>query len=763
MAVLSGNENNAESGAQQRMPSEFTLLLSLYRILIESNDLSSGLRSALEIVCQFTDCVVGTAWLPSEDPTQLRLSSSWHRDEPKLAEFIETCQQQSYLRDVGIPGRVWQRAKEEWTRNLAAEPVELFPMAPAAQYAGLKAAFAVPITHDNQVDGVLMFHMREVKEDDERLVHVVSGVAIQLGFALHHRQAEEELRKQEALARRGQEDLERQAEQGTAELRRTKEVLQAEMAQREQLQEGLQDRLRQQAAVANIGERALGGAELSLLMGEATALVAQTLKVEFCTILEILPNREGLLLTAGFGWKEELLGHAKVGTGTSSQAGYTLLTGQPVVVDDLSTEKRFEASALLRDSGVVSGLTVTIGTKDRAFGVLGAHTVRRRAFSIDDIHLMQSVANVLFQAVEHSRALEEVRRNANWLERLIAATQDAVLSIDRTGRVVLFNTAAEQIFAYTRNEVIGQKVNMLMAEPYRSEHDDYIARYEKTAEARAIGRIRTVAARRKGGELFPIELSVTEIREDKEVRYAAFIRDISEKNRLHAMLVESERLAAIGSTAAKIGHEIANPVNGMSLTIQLLERRLARIPENFVVPALATVRRLKDETSRLQKLVAQFGTISRREKYDLRPAALPHLISDVIAMQAPYLAHSGIQVENTIGSSIPLLNIDCDKIKQALLNLIKNAAEAMPKGGKITIDAFALDDAVVVEITDTGSGIPLDVDAFEPFVTTKKEGTGVGLVIVRQILTAHSGKISYRSKPGEGTTFRLELPSSSSR
>jgi len=170
MAVLSGNENNAESGAQQRMPSEFTLLLSLYRILIESNDLSSGLRSALEIVCQFTDCVVGTAWLPSEDPTQLRLCSSWHRDEPKLAEFIETCQQQSYLRDVGIPGRVWQRAKEEWTRNLAAEPVELFPMAPAAQYAGLKAAFAVPITHDNQVDGVLMFHMREVKEDDERLV-----------------------------------------------------------------------------------------------------------------------------------------------------------------------------------------------------------------------------------------------------------------------------------------------------------------------------------------------------------------------------------------------------------------------------------------------------------------------------------------------------------------------------------------------------------------------------------------------------------------
>jgi two-component system sensor kinase FixL len=631
-------------------------------------------------------------------------------------------------------------------------------MAPAAQYAGLKAAFGVPISHDNQVDGVLMFHMREVKEEDARLVRVVSGVATQLGFALRHKQAEEGLRKQEALARRGHEDLERQVEERTAQLRRTNEMLRAEMAQREQLQEGLLDRLRQQAAVADISEHALGGAGLSSLMGEATALVAQTLKVDFCTILEILPDRERLVLTAGFGWKGELLGHATVGTGMSSQAGYTLLTGRPVVVDDLLTEERFRAHALPRDRGVTSGVTVTIGTRDRAFGVLGAHTLRRRAFSIDDIHLMQAVANVLFQAVEHSRALEEVRRNANWLERLIAATQDAVLSIDRTGHVVLFNAAAEQIFGYARNEVIGQKVNMLMAEPYRSEHDGYIARYEQTGEPRAIGRISTVAARRKSGELFPIELSVTEIREDKEVRYAAFIRDISEKNRLHAMVVESERLAAIGSTAAKIGHEIANPVNGMSLTMQLLEQRLTRIPDNLGAPALATVRRLKAETSRLQKLVAQFGTISRREKYDLRPNALPNLISDIIAMQAPYLAHHGIHVENSIASGIPLLNIDGDRIKQALLNLIKNAAEAMPDGGKITIEAFAHDDVVVLEISDTGTGIPLDIDAFEPFLTTKKEGTGVGLVIVRQILAAHAGKISYRSKPGEGTTFRLELP-----
>ena len=158
-----------------------------------------------------------------------------------------------------------------------------------------------------------------------------------------------------------------------------------------------------------------------------------------------------------------------------------------------------------------------------------------------------------------------------------------MISIDRKGRVVLFNPAAECIFGYARGEVIGQKVNMLMAEPYATEHDEYIARYESTGEAHAIGRIRTVTAQRKNGEPFPIELSVTEIAVDQEVHYAAFIRDISEKTRLQGQLLESERLAAIGSTAAKIGHELANPLNGMSLTFQLLEQRLSKIADGSAV------------------------------------------------------------------------------------------------------------------------------------------------------------------------------------
>jgi len=598
-------------------------------------------------------------------------------------------------------------------------------------------------------------------------------------------------------------------------------------------------------------------------------------------VLELLPLNDALLLRAGVGWRDGLVSQTIVSAGTNSQAGYTLLCKEPVIVEDLRTEARFTGPPLLRDHAVVSGMSVIIGPSDHPYGILGAHTARARAFSQDDVHFLQAVANVLSQVIEHSRDLEEIRRNSIWLERLIETTQDAVvsidrrgcivlfnaaaervfgysageivgrkvnalmaepyatehdgyigryertgepraigrirtvegrrkngetfplelsvtqvataeneevhyaafirdisevrrgqawlqsliettqdavLSIDRQGRVVLFNPAAERIFGYPRNEVIGQKVNMLMAEPHATEHDEYIARYERTGEARAIGRIRTVTARRKCGEPFPIELSVTEIAVDQDVHYAAFIRDISEETTLQSQLMESERLAAIGSTAAKIGHELANPLNGMSLTIQLLEQRLNKLMDGTGTQLTPTVKRLKDEISRLQKLLGDFATISRKEKYAFRPVNLTQLVEDVVAIQEPHLAQNRIELHASLTSDLPVMSLDGDKIKQALLNIVKNAGEAMPQGGKIRINGFTTKDSVIVEVTDTGEGIPLDIDAFEPFVTTKKQGTGVGLVIVRQIVTAHGGKISYRSKPGEGTTFRVELP-----
>ena len=356
------------------------------------------------------------------------------------------------------------------------------------------------------------------------------------------------------------------------------------------------------------------------------------------------------------------------------------------------------------------------------------------------------------------RDVTELRKAEAWLRTLIESTQDALVSIDRQGRIVMFNPAAERMFGYSKPEIAGQKVNRLMAEPYAWEHDEYIERYRKTREARAIGRVRSVTAKRKSGELFPIEISVSEMEGEEDIPFAALIRDVSEKDRLQVQLIESERLASIGATAAKIGHELANPINGMSLTIQLLEQRLSRQINQPDDQTGVTVKRLKDEISRLSDLIRQFREFVRKEKYDFRLTELRNLIDDVIKLQEPHFVERNIQVEAIVSSDLPAVKVDGNKIKQVLLNLLKNAVEAMPGGGKVTIDARATQNTVVLKISDTGVGIPLDVDAFEPFMTTKKEGTGIGLVIVRQIVTAHGGGISYRSQPGQGTSFRIELP-----
>ena len=364
----------------------------------------------------------------------------------------------------------------------------------------------------------------------------------------------------------------------------------------------------------------------------------------------------------------------------------------------------------------------------------------------------------MLEITERKRAQEEIKRNAAWLKSVIATTQDAVISIDRQARVVLFNPAAEKMFGYTNDEVVGNKVNILMAEPYASEHDGYIERYERTGATHVIGAVRTVMARRKTGDLFPIQISVAEIVTDQQVPYVAIIRDVSENSRLEAQLVESERLAAIGSTAAKLGHEIANPLNGISLGIELLEKRIAK-QANSPDPELdKSIKRLKNEIRNLRQVVGQFRSISRKEKYNFEPSLLTELVKEVVEFERPYFEQIRVEVETRFPADFPPCNIDRAKMTQVLLNLLKNAAESMPNGGKITVDANASERTVSVEIGDTGTGIPLGFDPFEPFVTTKKDGTGIGLVISRQIVAAHHGRLSCQSRADQGTTFRIELP-----
>ncbi len=292
----------------------------------------------------------------------------------------------------------------------------------------------------------------------------------------------------------------------------------------------LQARLRQQAAVATLGQQALGGIDISTLLDEAGTLVAHTLTVEYCKVLELLPDGTALLLRAGVGWQVGLVGHAMVGAGIDSQAGYALLSATPVIVEDLRTETRFHSPALLHEHGVVSGMSVIIQGTERPWGVLGVHTVRHRSFTQHDVHFLQAIANLLAVAISRHQTEQSLQEREERLHSIIHSAMDAIITIDPDHRITLFNTAAEQMFRCSAAEVIGQSLDCFLPEQYRAVHREHIRRFDQTGVTkRSMGALRPLTALRADGEEFPIEAAISQVTSGGQKLYTVILRDISER------------------------------------------------------------------------------------------------------------------------------------------------------------------------------------------------------------------------------------------
>jgi two-component system sensor kinase FixL len=369
--------------------------------------------------------------------------------------------------------------------------------------------------------------------------------------------------------------------------------------------------------------------------------------------------------------------------------------------------------------------------------------------------------------------IDSRKYDAALLRSVIDTAPDAIVTIDPQGHIGDFSPAAERMFGYAAAEVSGRNVSLLMPEPYRTQHDGYLARYLATGEKRIIGIGRTVTARHKDGHTFPIELAVGEVSSGTSHVFTGFIRDISGRVAAQARAVKLQqelshvgRLSAMGEITSMIVHELNQPLTAIANFGEAAKRLIdaggdtARAA-GFMEKSVAQAHRASEMIRRLRSFVSRGPT--ERERI-----AVNEVVRDAASLALIGAADQQIHTRFEIAEGLPEIIADRIQVQQVVVNLIRNGIDAMLETGTaasgsaqlVVATGRAQDGAVLVSVSDTGPGIAPEVaaDLFTPFVTTKHGGMGIGLSVSRSIVEAHGGVIWFEPAPGGGSRFAFTLP-----
>jgi two-component system, LuxR family, sensor kinase FixL len=377
---------------------------------------------------------------------------------------------------------------------------------------------------------------------------------------------------------------------------------------------------------------------------------------------------------------------------------------------------------------------------------------------------------VIFSIHERRLAEDESRAREAHLRSILDTVPDAMVVINERAQIKSFSAAAVRQFGYAPDEVLGHNISLLMPEPYRSQHDAYMARYLATGERRIIGIGRVVVGQRRDGSTFPMELSVGEMRSRGRRYFTGFIRDLTERNRtetrlqeLQSELVHMSRFTALGEMASALAHEINQPLTAIASYLKGCRRLLGRM-EGAEVPLLAdAVNQAAEQALRAGQVIRHLREFVARGEGERHIEGLPKLIEEASALALVGAKEKGVRVRFDLDPDASLVFADRIQVQQVLLNLIRNAIEAMQDAARrdlvVGTRALPAEGLVEVRVSDTGTGIAPEVAAqlFQPFVTTKASGMGVGLSICRTIVEAHGGKIQAEPGPDGGTIFRFTL------
>jgi two-component system sensor kinase FixL len=355
--------------------------------------------------------------------------------------------------------------------------------------------------------------------------------------------------------------------------------------------------------------------------------------------------------------------------------------------------------------------------------------------------------------------LNEVHELVSELEKyrqIVETANDAVVSINAQHEVVFMNRAAEDMFGYKRNEILGGDLSPLVPSEYRKDHKSFVERYVRTRQPRFIGHVAQVQAEHRDGSRFPISISFSVAEAKNELLLTAIMRDLTAERDLAMQVKRAERLSAVGEMVATVSHEIRTPLTliggfaGQLLREKGLSERGKRKMGIIV-----------EEVARLENMLTELNDLSRVQPYEWEELDLTEVVDHVKTLMGPRLKRDRFFFDLRKESGLPKVVADRNRLSQVLINLVNNASQASVPGDEIIMElAAGVTGGVDIRVRDFGAGIPEKnlEEAFTPFFTTKKRGTGLGLPLAKRIIEEHGGSIELQSDKTNGTVATVHLP-----
>jgi two-component system sensor kinase FixL len=407
-------------------------------------------------------------------------------------------------------------------------------------------------------------------------------------------------------------------------------------------------------------------------------------------------------------------------------------------------------------------------------GEIGSYSIEKRYLSKSGQALPVRVTSALTHAddilrlaiIEDMRAYHE--REVR-LRSILDTVPDAMVIINERGIVESFSPSAERLFGYSAAEVLGRNVSMLMPTPHRERHDSYLERYLKTGERRIIGIGRVVSGLRKNGTTFPLELSVGEAVIAGRRIFTGFIRDLTEREEaerrlehLQHELMHVARLTEMGQMGSTLAHELNQPLTAITNYLRAGRRLLDATKAVGVERVFEVMDKAGAQAQRAGEIIRHLRQFVEKREIEQRDEDVNKTVEEASALALVGAKSVGVTIRIALSSENPVAHIDRIQIQQVVVNLVRNAVEAMARSPEriLTVATRRDGGVVMVSVTDTGPGLSKEVAErlFTPFVTTKEKGMGIGLSICQRIVEAHGGRIGMESVEGGGTRFLFTLP-----